>query len=165
MVWAPHRLHTPSRVTGVTVPRMWRAGKEGQSNSGTLTPFLPPGPGTPAARSRLRSLQLPLDVELKITYPAPHLITENSSVCAYGNCHHNSSNNCVYTAPFFLGILNTFWYYLNYYQQPCEAGRGREKGLPARKPMGFFSLRESCVSRVTPCYLYYLSVTLPPILY
>lgn len=122
-------------------------------------------PWTPAARSRLRSLQLPLDVELKITYPAPHLITENSSVCAYGNCHHNSSNNCVYTAPFFLGILNTFWYYLNYYQQPCEAGRGREKGLPAREPMGFFSLRESCVPRVTPCYLYYLSVTLPPILY
>lgn len=104
-------------------------------------------------------------MELKITYPALHLITENSNVCTYGNHHHNSSNNYVYTAPFFLGILNVLYYYLNYYQQPCEAGRGREEGLPAREPLSDFPPQESCVSRVTPCYRYYLSVTLPPILY
>lgn len=45
---------------------------------------------TPAARAGL-----PLGAELKL-HPALNLIIENSSVCAYGDHHHNSNNNPVF---------------------------------------------------------------------
>lgn len=89
---------------------------------------------------------------------------------ANGNLHHNSNNDCISTAPFFLGSLTALHYYLNYCQQPCEARGGeaqREEvpAHPAREPLSSPPPTIVCVHSEFLLPLYYVGVPLPPTLH
>lgn len=81
-------------------PRMDSNKEGGKANSETQDPVLPVGTRAPLPDWAATGM------ELNITQPALHLIIENPSAYAYGNHPRNSSNNCIYIAPFFLGRPN-----------------------------------------------------------